>query len=152
MADIDTPASSAYDMQHQQAMKSNGGFVGVATVNETSKQRIRDYFQAVNEERWDDVMALYSPDAVLNVPGRPPKVGHDRIRPFYEDLGSRYEKHTAEIKLLLAEGDTAAATIEYEGRKADGGSVSTFACDNFVFEGGLIKELRIVFDSARVGL
>jgi ketosteroid isomerase-like protein len=124
----------------------------VGTVNESSKQLIRGYFKAVNEERWEDVMALYRPDAVLNIPGRPPKVGPDRIRPFYEDLGKRYEKHTAELRLLLAEDNIAAATVEYEGRNADGREVSLFACDNFVFEDGLIKELRIVFDSARAAL
>jgi ketosteroid isomerase-like protein len=121
-------------------------------VNESSKQLIRGYFKAVNEERWEDVMALYRPDAVLNIPGRPPKVGHDRIRPFYEDLGQRYEKHTAELRLLLAEDNIAAATVEYEDRNADGREVSLFACDNFVFEDGLINELRIAFDSARAAL
>jgi len=118
--------------------------------NEASKQLVQSYFQAVNEERWDDVMALYHEDAVLHVPGKRPKQGHAQIRPFYEDIGTRFDRHVAEIRLLLAEDDLAAATIEYEGRNADGRPVSVFAADNFWFEDGRIKELRIIFDSARM--
>lgn len=119
-------------------------------VNESSKELVRAYFSAVNDERWDDVMALYHEDAVLHVPGKLPKRGYEQIRPFYEDIGKRFDKHVAEIRLLLAEDDLAAATIEYEGKHPDGRPVSVFACDNFVFEDGRIRELRIVFDSARM--
>jgi ketosteroid isomerase-like protein len=122
----------------------------MGNVNEAAKELVRSYFQAVNDERWDDVMALYHEDAVLHVPGKRPKSGHEQIRPFYEDIGTRFAKHVAGIRLLLAEDDVASATIEYEGSNTDGRPVSVFACDNFVFEAGRIRELRIVFDSARL--
>ncbi len=122
----------------------------MATVNEEAKTLVRSYFAAVNDERWDDVMALYHEDAVVHVAGKRPKHGYEQIRPFYEDIGTRFEKHVAEIRLLLAEGDVAAATIEYDGRNADGRSVSVFAADNFLFEDGRIRELRIIFDTGRM--
>jgi uncharacterized protein len=120
------------------------------TTPEKHEDLVRGYFTAVNEERWDDVMALYRDDAVLHVPGRRPKEGKDRIRPFYENIGHRFEKHVAELTLLLADDKVAAATVRYDGTDRDGKAVDVYACDNFRFEDGRIRELRIVFDSARM--
>lgn len=111
---------------------------------------VRAYFKAVNEERWDDVLALYRDDAVLYVPGRRPKEGKDRIRPFYVNIGDRFDKHVAELTLLLADDEVAAATVRYDGTDRDGKAVDVYACDNFRFDEGRIRELRIVFDSAQM--
>jgi ketosteroid isomerase-like protein len=121
---------------------------------EAVKDFVRAYFKAVNEERWDDVLALYHEDATLHVPAVRTKNGHDRIRPFYEDIGKRFEKHVAEIRLVLAEGSLdnaiAAATVAYDGVDRNGKPVEVFAADNFRIEDGRIRELRIIFDTGRM--
>jgi ketosteroid isomerase-like protein len=121
---------------------------------EAVKDLVRAYFKAVNDERWDDVLALYHEDATLHVPAVRTKNGHDRIRPFYEDIGRRFEKHVAEIRLVLAEGSLdsaiAAATVAYDGVDRSGKPVEVFAADNFRIEDGKIRELRIIFDTGRM--
>jgi ketosteroid isomerase-like protein len=120
----------------------------MSSISEQHEDLVRAYFQAVNDERWDDVLALYHDDAVLHVPGRRPKEGKDRIRPFYLNIGDRFDKHVAHLTLLLADDKVAAATVRYDGTDRDGKAVDVYACDNFRFDGGRIRELRIVFDSA----
>jgi uncharacterized protein len=116
--------------------------------NEVAKAMIRAYFAAVNEERWDDVMALYDENARLTVPGVPAKHGKAQIRRFYDDLGRRFERHEAEVDVVLAEGNRAMATISYSSSTRDGRAVEFWASDTFTIEDGLIKDLRIIFDSA----
>jgi uncharacterized protein (TIGR02246 family) len=122
--------------------------------SEAVKDLVRAYFKAVNEERWDDVLALYHEDGTLHVPAVRTKHGRDRIRPFYEDIGKRFVKHVAEIRLVLAEGAldnaVAAATVAYDGVDRDGKPVEVFAADNFRIEDGRIRELRIIFDTGRM--
>jgi ketosteroid isomerase-like protein len=132
---------------------SNDAVTGSSSA-EAVKDLVRAYFRAVNEERWDDVLALYHADATLHVPAVRTKNGHDRIRPFYEDIGTRFEKHVADIRLVLAEGSLAsaiaAATVAYDGVDRNGKPVEVFAADNFRIEDGRIRELRIIFDTGRM--
>jgi ketosteroid isomerase-like protein len=132
------------------ANENTAGSLGAEAV----KDFVRAYFKAVNEERWDDVLALYHKDATLHVPAVRTKHGHERIRPFYEDIGTRFVKHVAEIRLVLAEGGlddaVAAATVAYDGVDRNGKPVEVFAADNFRIEDGRIRELRIIFDTGRM--
>ena len=50
----------------------------------TTRERVRAYFDAVNGERWDDVVAGFHEDAVLEAPSQPSKRGRTQIRRFYE--------------------------------------------------------------------
>ena len=112
------------------------------------KELVRRYFAAVNDECWDDVLALFSEDASLYVPSVRPKHGKERIRRFYEDIATRFVRHETTIVFLIAEGDCAAATVRYQGIAADGQPVVTYATDTFTCEAEQIRELRIVFDTA----
>lgn len=115
---------------------------------EHAKDLVRGYFAAVNDERWDDVVALFHDDASLYVPSVRPKHGKERIRSFYESIGRSFASHETSIVFLIAEGDRAAATIRYDGVSADGTPVVVHATDTFTCEDGRIRELRIVFDTA----
>lgn len=120
----------------------------MSTSEDTVKALVHAYFDAVNDERWDDVVDLFREDASLYVPSVGPKHGKDRIRRFYEDIGTRFVHHETRIVFLIAEGSRAAATIRYEGIVGNGERVVTYATDTFTCEGNRIRELRIVFDTA----
>jgi ketosteroid isomerase-like protein len=115
---------------------------------EHAKDLVRSYFAAVNDERWDDVVELFDDRATVYVPSVRPKQGKERIRRFYESIGTSFLSHEASIVFLIAEGDRAAATIRYDGVSTDGRPVVVHATDTFTFEDGRIRELRIVFDTA----
>ena len=108
--------------------------------------RLRRYFEAVNAERWDDVVAAFAEDAVLTVPAQPPKRGHSEIRRFYEYVPRLFPEHYDDPVLVLAEGDQAMASIEFTGRRPDGSAAHFWAADRFTFEKGRITELLILFD------
>jgi ketosteroid isomerase-like protein len=112
------------------------------------KALVQRYFAAVNDERWDDVVALFGEDAFLYVSSVAPKHGKEQIRRFYEDIATRFVSHETTIIFLIAEGSRAAVTIRFEGIAADGQTVVTHATDTFTCEGMKIQELRIVFDTA----
>jgi len=112
------------------------------------KDLVRHYFDAVNGEQWDDVVALFHEDAVLYVPSVRPKHGKEPIRRFYEDIGARFGSHRTEVVFLISEGSRAAATVRYVAVDAAGDSVGTYATDTFTYDGARIRELRVVFDTA----
>jgi ketosteroid isomerase-like protein len=112
---------------------------------------VRGYFVAVADGRWDDVLGLFQADAVLNVAGRRPKVGTERIRPFYENLASRFERYQPTILDILVDGGaergTAAAILTLNAVSAAGEPIEVPTADHFVIDGGSIRSLRIIFDT-----
>jgi ketosteroid isomerase-like protein len=105
------------------------------------------YFSAVNEDRFDDVAALFAPDATLSAPGVGP-LGPDEIAPYLAKALSGYPTHHDEpTRTLLAEH---AATVEitFTGAMADGTPITFEALDVFDFDAhGRITRLRTWFDS-----
>lgn len=116
----------------------------------TTLERVRAYFAAANAERWDEVVAAFHEDAVLEVPAQAPKRGRDQIRRFYEAVPQLFPEHYDDPVLVLAEGDDAMASIEFRGRTPAGREAHFWASDRFRFEAGRIREMRIIFDPAEL--
>ena len=112
---------------------------------------MRSYFKAVDDGRWDDVLALFHDDGVLNVAGRRAKVGHERIRPFYENIGTRFDTYGPTVTGVFADGSldsaTAAAFLTLNAVSAAGEPIEVPAADDFRIEGGKIRSLQIIFDT-----
>jgi ketosteroid isomerase-like protein len=115
---------------------------------------VRGYFSAVAERRWDDIIAMFHEDATLTVPVVRPKYGHDRIRPFYVNIGDRYVRYRPTLHVVIPEGTmaqaTASATVELNAMTHEGRHVNNIAVDKFVIEDGRFRSLQIIFDTARM--
>lgn len=120
------------------------------TLENSPREWLRRYFEAVNAERWDNVVAAFSEDAVLTVPTHPPKRGKAEILRFYEAVPRLFPEHRDRPVFVCTEGNQAIACIEFTGRRPDGSAVHFWAVDRFVFANGLITELLILFDPAHV--
>jgi ketosteroid isomerase-like protein len=114
----------------------------------TLRDRLRAYFDAANEERWDDVLANFHEDAVLDVPGQPTKRGLAQIRRFYEAVPRIFPEHHDDPVLILADNEDAMAAIHFNGSAVDGRRAEFWAADIFHFEAGRIREMRVIFDAA----
>src|ERR1700682_1150348 len=114
----------------------------------TLQERVRAYFEAVNQERWDDVFATFHNDAVLKVPAQPEKRGVAEIRRFYEAVPRIFPQHYDDPVLSLAEGEAAMAAIHCTGMDPKGRPADFWASDIFRFEAGRIREMRIIFDAS----
>ena len=109
---------------------------------------VRDYYRAVNESRWDDVVACFHEDAVLLIPSQPPKVGHDAIRRFYESHGRRFPAHHDDVPLLMLDGDRVMTLVDFRGVDRSGVAVTFWTAGIFTIGGGRIQEYRVIFDTA----
>ena len=111
------------------------------------RETLEAYFAGVNEDRFDDVAALFAADATLTAPGVGP-LRRDEIAPYLATALSGYPTHHDEpTRTLLAER---AATVEitFTGATRDGTPVTFDALDVFDFdEHGRITRLRTWFDS-----
>lgn len=105
------------------------------------------YFAGVNEDRFDDVAALFAPDATLTAPGVGP-LRPDEIAGYLAAALKGYPKHhDATTRIILAEG-TATVEITFTGERADGTPITFDALDVFDFDDqGRITRLRTWFDS-----
>jgi ketosteroid isomerase-like protein len=112
---------------------------------------VRGYFAAVAEGRWDDVLALFHHDAELNVAGVSPKRGHARIRPFYENIGVRFDRYAPTVNRVLAEGTmergAGVAILVLNAVSRAGEPIEVHTADDFAIEDGRIRSLRIIFDT-----
>jgi ketosteroid isomerase-like protein len=120
-----------------------------ATATAERQQHVVDaYFDGINSERFDDVAALFAPDAELNAPGVPTRRGPAEIAPYFREVLRAYPVHHDEpVRVLHADG---AATVEihYTGELADGTPIEFDAVDLFDFDDqGRIAHLRTVYDS-----
>jgi ketosteroid isomerase-like protein len=125
----------------------------LTTASETSPivDLIQGYFAAVAEARWDDVVSLFHHDAVLNVAGVSPKHGHERIRPFYENIGARFDRYAPTVLRVLSEGSmehgAGVAILVLNAVSRAGAPIKVPTADDFVIENGRIRSLRIIFDT-----
>jgi ketosteroid isomerase-like protein len=112
---------------------------------------VHGYFGAVADGRWDDVLGLFHDDAELNVAGSRTKVGTERIRPFYENIGARFERYAPTVLDVLVDGSaergTSAAILTLNAVSAAGEPIEVPTADHFVIDGGRIRSLRIIFDT-----
>jgi ketosteroid isomerase-like protein len=105
------------------------------------------YFAGVNEERYDDVAALFAPTGVLMAPGTRPRTG-DEIAPYFAAALAPYPEHFDDPRRVVLAGDTATVEIHFSGRHAGGGTMEFDAVDVFDFDQeGRIVKLTSWYDS-----
>jgi ketosteroid isomerase-like protein len=111
----------------------------------------RAYFTAINETRLDDLAAVFAEKARLSFPMLDPIEGRGAIRDFYQGVLEFYPERRDEVtRYFVSEGGDVAAEIHFEGKTANGRPVIFDAVDLFTVAHGLIQELKIFYDSAKV--
>jgi hypothetical protein len=114
------------------------------------KATVYAYYQAVNESRWDDVVAFFHDDAVLLIPGQKPKVGHDAIRRFYMAHGTHFAEHHDDVPLLMTDGNRVMTLIDFHGVDVRGNQVHYWNGGVFTLDGKRFRQYRVIFDTAEL--
>lgn len=94
------------------------------------------YFDGINEERYDDVAALFAPAGELRAPGIDPTSGGEAIASYFRAALAPYPQHLDQPTRTIVGEDGATATVEisFTGTTADGDelrfeAVDVFDCD-----------------------
>ncbi|ELY61329.1 hypothetical protein C491_00687 [Natronococcus amylolyticus DSM 10524] len=97
---------------------------------------VREYYDTVDDERYDDLVALFAEDVRYERPGQGAIEGRAELREFY--LEERpLEEGSHEVDDLVVQGDTVAVRGTFTGRQ--GGEDVAFAFADFhEFEDGEI--------------
>jgi uncharacterized protein (TIGR00369 family) len=112
---------------------------------------VTEYFACVNEERFDDLLALFTPDAQLQAPGVPLLRGLEEIRDYYERAFRPYPVHRDEPMRIVRAGPTATVDIRFTGTIANGAELQFDAVDVFdLAPDGRIARCTSWYDSHRV--
>ena len=114
------------------------------------KAIVYSYYKAVNDSRWDDVVAYFHSDATLHVPGQEPKVGTDEIRRFYEAHGRHAVKHHDDVPLLMTDGNRVMTLIDFHGVDVRGNQVQYWNGGIFTLDGKRFRQYRVIFDTAEL--
>jgi limonene-1,2-epoxide hydrolase len=112
------------------------------------KALVYSYYKAVNESRWEDVVAYFHEDAVLLVPSQAPKVGHAAIRRFYEAHGRHQPRHHDDVPLLMTDGSRVMTLVDHHSVDREGNSIQFWTGGTFTIEGGRFRQYRVIFDTA----
>jgi hypothetical protein len=108
------------------------------------------YFAGVNEERYDDVAALFAPGATLTAPGVGP-LRPDEIAAYLAAVLKAYPKHRDDPTRIVLAASTATVEIRFTGEFASGAPIAFDALDVFDFDDvARITRLTTWFDSQRV--
>jgi ketosteroid isomerase-like protein len=131
--------------------------VEVKSEEETVPADIRStldaYFDGINEERYDDVAALFAPAGELRAPGIEPTSGGEAIASYFRAALAPYPKHRDEPTRTIVAEDGATATVEihFEGTTEAGDELIFEAVDVFDFDAdGRIVLLTSWYDSHAV--
>jgi len=109
------------------------------------------YFDGINNERYEDVAALFAPDASLFAPGFPVQRGRAEIGAYFPRVLAPYPKHHDQPTRFTITDDTAVVHIHFEGALASGEPLTFDAVDVFDFAAdGSIAELSTWYDSHAV--
>ncbi|MCW3010462.1 MAG: nuclear transport factor 2 family protein [Solirubrobacterales bacterium] len=109
---------------------------------------VNAYFDGLNEDRLEDVGALFADDGVLLAPGIEPRTGPSQVAAYLRKALEHYpEHHDDPVRVVHAAG-TATVEIRFTGRLAGGEAIGFDAVDVFDFEpDGRIRRLRTVYDA-----
>jgi len=111
----------------------------------------KTYFAAVNQKQMDNLAAVFAEDGVLTFPLLSPIRGRQAIREFYSGVLQFYPEAFDDVtRWFVSESGDVAAEIHFEGRTATGHTVAFDAVDVFTIENGVIQDLHIFYDSAKV--
>ncbi|MDO9534901.1 MAG: nuclear transport factor 2 family protein [Bacillota bacterium] len=111
------------------------------------EQGIKKYFAALQKGSYDEIMQLFTPDAIINSP----LYGTVTASVFYDGLFKDTSKSTITLLNIFNGTDNSfnsAGHFRYDWVMRDGTPVSFECVDIFYFsEDGLIKELSIIYDT-----
>lgn len=109
------------------------------------------YFEGINSERFEDVGALFSADAVLRAPGFAPRRGPAEIAAYLATALEAYPEHHDQPTRFLIAPEAATVEIHFTGALRDGTPFEFEAVDVFDFAAdGSIGGLRTWYDSNEV--
>jgi hypothetical protein len=109
------------------------------------------YFEGINGEHYEDVAALFAPDAELFAPGFPVQRGRAEIAAYFPRVLAPYPVHDDEPTRFAIADDTAVVHIHFEGALASGEPLTFDAVDVFDFAAyGTIAALGTWYDSHAV--
>jgi ketosteroid isomerase-like protein len=111
------------------------------------KAIVYSYYKAVNDSRWDDVVAYFHPDATLHIPGQEPKVGADEIRRFYEAHGRHAVKHHDDVPLLMVDGNRVLTLVDHHGVGRGGEPIHFWTTGVVTIDNGRFRQYRVIFDT-----
>ena len=97
---------------------------------------VRRYYDLVDAERYDDLVALFAEDVRYERPGQEPIEGRDALRTFYEE-GRPLDDGAHEVHDVIVDGGTVAVRGTFSGRQ-DGERVAFGFADVHEFDGGSI--------------
>jgi len=101
-------------------------------------ERVRAYYDAVDDERIDDLLELFADDVVYDRPGQPPIEGKDELEAFYREQRPLEDGSHTVHDVLVDDGE-AAVRGTFSGVQ-DGDDVAFGFADVHVFEDGRIAE------------
>lgn len=97
---------------------------------------VREYYDLVDADRYDDLVALFSEDVRYERPGQNAIEGRDALLAFYEE-GRPLEDGSHEVHDVVVDGDTAAVRGSFSGLQS-GDAVEFGFADFHEFENGEI--------------
>ncbi|WP_256683997.1 nuclear transport factor 2 family protein [Halococcus qingdaonensis] len=97
---------------------------------------VRRYYELVDAENYDDLVALFADDVSYERPGQDAIEGRDALRTFYEE-GRPLDDGSHEVHDVLVDGDTVAVRGSFSGRQ-NGERVGFDFADIHEFEGETI--------------
>ncbi|MHB1539618.1 MAG: nuclear transport factor 2 family protein [Solirubrobacteraceae bacterium] len=109
------------------------------------------YFDGINEERYDDVAALFAPHATLIAPGIERCSGGEAIAAYFAAALRPYPQHRDEPTRAVLAGSVATVEIHFSGTMAGGVALEFDAVDVFdLQDDGRISRLSSWYDSHAV--
>jgi len=107
---------------------------------------VSKYFEYAHSNRLEEVVAMFTEDAFATFVVAPnPFYGKEAIRGFYAQLFQDYPQIVPEIFSVVIEGNRAITEQKMTIIKPDGTQVvMPFNTNHFLFEGDLIKTLRVM--------
>lgn len=97
---------------------------------------VRRYYDLVDAENYDDLVALFTDNVSYERPGQDAIEGRDALRTFYEE-GRPLDDGSHEVHDVLVDGDTVAVRGSFSGRQ-NGKHVGFGFADIHEFDDGAI--------------
>ena len=112
---------------------------------------VQAYFDGINDERYDDVGALFAPDGVMIAPGIEPKTGPEEVATYFGSALRLYPQHYDDPTRIIEAGSTVTVEIHFTGRLENGEPMEFDAIDVFDLDDeGRISKLSSWYDSHAV--
>ncbi|ADJ15902.1 nuclear transport factor 2 family protein [Halalkalicoccus jeotgali] len=114
-----------------------------------SEEAIREYYECVDREAYEELFSLFAEDVVYHRPGQEPIEGMADFEEFYQEIRA-IDRGTHTVIDLTAEDDTIAVQGRFAG-VLEGGQVEFGFADVHRFDDeGLITERWTYTDTGRV--